>query len=289
MKKVLFALGAFLLTSIAITSTAHAVGAPTPWGWDLQLAHGEFGDRLRGFHTYLMYIITAITVFVLGVIFYIVVKFNRKRNPKPADFTHNTLLEIIWTVVPIIIVIAIMVPSLKLLYFVDKTEKADLTVKVTGYQWYWGYEYPDYGVTEFESRMIPTNKLKAGELRLFEVDEPLVVPVGKTVRVLLTGDPNGVIHAWGVPALGFKRDTIPGRMNEGWFRIEKPGVYYGACYELCGPDHSQMPVKVIGVTEEEFAAWVASKGGKMPTAEVAAAPSAEAAPTPATTQTTIKK
>ena len=159
-----------------------------------------------------------------------------------------------------------MIKSLGVLYYVDKNPKADLTVKVTGYQWYWGYELPDYSVAEFESRMIPTKDLKEGQPKLFEVDEALVLPVGKTVRVLLTADPNGVIHAWGVPALGFKRDTVPGRVNEGWIKIEKEGVYYGNCYELCGPDHSQMPVKVVAVSEAEFQKWVESKGGKMPSA-----------------------
>jgi len=280
MKKLLIFIVALLGTAVS-AKAAEIIGAPTPWGYDLQLAEGELPGIFRQFHNELLVVITLTCVFVLGLIFYICFKFSAKRNPKPSTVTHNTLLEIIWTVVPIIIVVVIMVRSLDVLYFVDKTEKADLTVKVTGYQWYWGYELPDYGVAEYESRMVQTKDLKNGQPKLMEVDEALVLPVGKVVKVLLTADPNGVIHSWGVPALGFKRDTVPGRLSEGWIKIEQPGVYYGACYELCGPDHSQMPVKVIGVTEEEFNAWVISKGGKMP--ELASPEAATPSSTPATT------
>lgn len=261
MKKILFTFAAFF--SMAISATAsEVVGAPTPWGYDLQLAKGELPEIFRQFHTELLILITVITLFVLALILYICIRFSAKRNKTPSNVTHNTKLEIIWTVVPILIVVVIMVRSLNVLYFVDKTEKADLTIKVTGYQWYWGYELPDHGVAEFESRIVPSKDLKPGQPKLLEVDEALVLPVGKTVKVLLTSAPTGVIHAWGIPALGFKRDTVPGRLSEGWLKIEQPGVYYGACYELCGPDHSQMPIKVIGVSQAEFDAWVVSKGGK---------------------------
>lgn len=262
----------FILAIISVAASAKAaevIGAPEPWGYDLQLADAELPNTFRQFHNELLVIITAITFFVLAIITYICFRFSAKRNPKPQKFTHNTKLEVIWTVVPIIIVVAIMIRSLGVLYYVDKTEKADLTVKITGYQWYWGYELPDYGVAEYESRLVATKDLKEGQPKLSEVDEALVLPVGKTVKLLLTSDPNGVIHAWGVPALGFKRDTVPGRLNEGWIKLEKAGIYYGACYELCGPDHSQMPIKVIGVTEDEFNAWVISKGGKLPNSEPA--------------------
>ena len=282
MKKILsimFILCASTLPALAQEGTS-VIGLPHNWGYDFQLADGELQNTFRQFHNELLVIITLITLFVLGLIAYICIKFRASKNKKPSTVTHNTKLEIIWTVLPIIIVVGIMVKSLNVLYYVDKAEKADLTIKVTGYQWYWGYELPDYGVSEFESRLIQNKDLKEGQPRLLEVDEALVLPVGKTVRLLLTGDPNGVIHAWGVPALGFKRDTIPGRVNEGWIKIKDPGIYYGECYELCGPDHSQMPIKVIAVSDAEFQAWVEKKGGKMPAApaidEAAPKPAAEA-------------
>ena len=280
MKKILSLM--FVLCAVAFSANAAELinAQPHNWGYDFQLADGELQNTFRQFHHELLIIISLTTLFVLGLIAYICIRFNAKRNPKPSNVTHNTKLEIIWTVLPIIIVVGIMVKSLNVLYYVDKTEKADLTIKITGYQWYWGYELPDYGIAEFESRIIPTKDLKEGQPRLLEVDEPLVVPVGKTVRLLLTADPNGVIHAWGVPAFGFKRDTIPGRVNEGWIKVKDPGVYYGECYELCGPDHSQMPIKVIAVSDADFQKWVESKGGKMPAApaidEAAPAPAAEA-------------
>ena len=271
----------FVICAVAFNvNAAELVNAqPQDWGTDLQLVDGDMQNVLRGFHSELMVIITIITLFVLGLIFYICVRYSAKRNPVPGTFTHNTKLEVIWTVLPIIIVVGIMVKSLNVLYYVDKTEKADLTVKITGYQWYWSYQLPDYGIAEYESHIIPTKDLKPGQPRLLEVDEPLVVPAGKTIRLLLTSDPNGVIHSWGVASFGLKRDTIPGHVNEGWIKIKNPGVYYGDCYQLCGPDHSQMPIKVIAVTEPEFEAWVLKKGGKLPTAAIdssAPAPDAEA-------------
>lgn len=245
-------------------ATAGKVFAPEDWGWFFQKSESELGKEMIDFHNYVFAIICVITAVVLGLMAYIIIKFKARPGKKPSKTTHNTLLEVIWTTIPILIVVAIIIPSIKLLYYVDKVEEADMTIKVVGYQWYWGYELPDYEVAEFESRMIPEKDLKEGQLRLLEVDEPLVLPVGKTIRVLVTGDPNGVIHAWGVPALKFKRDTIPGRVNEGWIKIEEPGTYYGQCYELCGPDHAFMPIKIVAVSESEFNEWVLSKGGKVP-------------------------
>lgn len=240
------------------------IAAPHAWGWFFQDDSSELGAKMVDFHNYVFAIITVITIVVIGLMAYIIIKFRARPGRQPSKTTHNTLLEVIWTTIPILIVVAIIIPSVKLLYYVDKTEEADLTLKVTGYQWYWGYELPDYGVAEFESRIIPEKDLKKGDLRLLEVDEPLVLPVGKTVRVLVTGDPNGVIHAWGIASLKFKRDTIPGRVNEGWIKIDEPGIYYGQCYELCGPEHAFMPIKIVAVKEAEFNEWVLSKGGKVP-------------------------
>lgn len=253
---------------IAITAALPAlasenVHAPHAWGWFFQTDNSELSNRMVDFHNYIFVIISIITIIVIGLMGYIIVKFSAKRGHEPSKTTHNTFIEVVWTVIPIIIVIAIIVPSMKLLFYVDKVEEADLTLKVVGYQWYWGYELPDYGVEEFESRIIPEKDLKEGQLRLLEVDEPLYLPVGKTVKVLVTGDPNGVIHSWGIPALKFKRDTVPGRTNEGWIKIEEEGLYYGQCYELCGPEHAYMPIMIRGVSEAEFEEWVLTKEGKI--------------------------
>lgn len=265
MKK-LFAFALLALTFAVMPAMAadENVHTATPWGWFFQPDSSELGQRMVDFHNYVFAIITVITIVVIGLMAYIIVKFSAKRGHKPSKTTHNTLLEVVWTVIPIIIVVAIIVPSMKLLYYVDTVEDADLTVKVVGYQWYWGYELPDYGVEEFESRIIPEKDLKEGQLRLLEVDEPLYLPVGKTVKVLVTGDPNGVIHAWGIPSLKFKRDTVPGRTNEGWIKIEEEGTYYGQCYELCGPEHAYMPIMIKAVSEAEFNDWITKKGGTVP-------------------------
>lgn len=248
-------------------SVTNVIGEPHEWGTNMQEGYNSFESKMRGFHIYMLWIIIPITIFVLLLIAYIVIRFNAKANPTPSKTTHNTMLEIIWTVIPILIVVAITIPSIKLLYYADRTEKADMTLKVVGYQWYWSYELPDQKVAEFESHVIPEEKLQQGQRRLFDVDEPLVLPVGKTVRVLVTADPLGVIHSWGVPGLAFKRDAIPGRINEGWFKIEKPGIYYGECYQLCGVDHAFMPIKIIAVSNDEFKQWVTSKGGQPAGAE----------------------
>lgn len=250
---------------LALSSeVAPKVHAPHEWGWFFQEDKSEIGKRMVDFHNYVFVIITVITILVIGLMAYIIIKFRAREGREASKTTHNTLIEVIWTLVPILIVVAIIVPSMKLLFFVDRTEKADFTLKVVGYQWYWGYEIPEYNVAEFESRIIPEKDLKKGDIRLLEVDQELVLPVGKTIRVLVTGDPNGVIHAWGIPSLKFKRDTVPGRINEGWIKIEEPGYYYGQCYELCGPDHAFMPIKIHAVSEAEFEDWVTKMGGKVP-------------------------
>lgn len=257
------------LAAVAETPTEAAldaakIHAPHAWGWFFQHDKSELGARMVDFHNYVFAIITVITIGVIGLMAYIIIKFRARPGREASKTTHNTLIEVVWTLVPTLIVVAIIVPSMKLLFYMDRTENADMTLKVVGYQWYWGYELPEYGVPEFESRIIPEKDLKKGDMRLLEVDQELVLPVGKTIRVLVTGDPNGVIHAWGVPSLKFKRDTVPGRINEGWINIAEPGVYYGQCYELCGPEHAFMPIKIRAVTEPEFEDWVTKMGGKVP-------------------------
>jgi cytochrome c oxidase subunit II len=235
-------------------------GMAKPWQYDYQEAASPVMERLVDLHQYIFYIITAITIFVTALLIYICIRFSKKNNPVPSKTTHNTMLEIAWTTIPILILIAIFVPSLRLHYYMDKTQEPDMTLKVTGYQWYWGYSYPDQKVDEYLSYMKPDDERKNGEPRLLAVDNPLVVPVGKKVRVLLTGA--DVIHGFAMPALGIKTDTIPGRLNETWFEVTRPGIYYGQCSELCGVKHGFMPIEIRAVEPKVFEEWVerAKKG-----------------------------
>ncbi len=225
-----------------------------PWQMGFQEAGSPTAERLFAFHDMLLYIETGIVLFVLAIMAYIVVKFNAKANPTPSKTTHNSLLEVVWTVLPILILVAITIPSLKLLYFTDRAEDPELTVKVIGNQWYWTYAFPDNGNFEFDSYMLEDDDLEEGQPRLLSVDEPLVLPIGTNIRFILhTTD---VIHNFAVPSLGLKLDTTPGRANETWTNITKPGDYYGMCSELCGVNHGFMPVHVKAVSKEDFEAWV---------------------------------
>jgi len=201
----------------------------------------------------LLPIIFAISAFVLFLLIYSIIRFRASKNPNPSTTSHNTFLEVVWTLVPCLILIVIAVPSFKMLYKQDTIPKADLTIKAIGYQWYWGYEYPDEKIA-FEANMIDTKNLKPGQPRLLETDNHVVVPVNKVVKVLITA--NDVLHAWTVPSFGVKRDAVPGRINETWFKAEKEGVYYGQCSELCGSRHAFMPITVKVVTEKQYADWL---------------------------------
>jgi len=234
------------------------------------------GREAAWFHNYLLLpIITVISIFVLALLLFVIIRFRRGAHPVPSRTTHNTTLEVVWTLVPVLILVAIAIPSIKLLGHQYNPPKADLTVKATGNQWYWTYSYPDHGGFELVSNMLPEKDAKArGEPRLLAVDERMVVPVNATVKVIVTA--TDVIHSWGVPAFWVKMDAVPGRLNETWFKAERPGVYYGQCFELCGQGHGFMPIAVEVVTQEQFAAWIASKGGKMPGAARPASPDATA-------------
>ncbi|NQU71751.1 MAG: cytochrome c oxidase subunit II [Rhodospirillales bacterium] len=221
---------------------------------DFQPAVTPVMRDIVSFHNGLLVVITLITLFVLGLMVYVMWRFNEKRNPTPSTTTHNSLIEVLWTVIPVLILIAILKPSLNLLYLSDVVPKADMTVKAIGHQWYWSYEYPDHGKISYDSVMIADKDLKPGQIRLLEVDNRIVVPVNKTVRVIVTAD--DVIHAWAVPAFGVKIDAVPGRLNETWFRAEREGIYYGQCSELCGVNHGFMPIRVDVVSERAFANWV---------------------------------
>ncbi len=234
--------------------------APQPWQMGMQPAATPVMESIQDFHNLLLVIIFAIALFVTALLAYVMLRFNEKANPTPSKTTHNTLLEVFWTVVPILILIVIAVPSFRLLYYMDKSQKPEMTVKVTGSQWYWTYNYPDQGNFTFDSLMIPDSDLKPGQLRLLEVDNRVVVPVDTDIRVLITA--NAVIHSWAVPALGIKTDAVPGRINETWMRITKPGVYYGQCSELCGINHGFMPIAVEALSKEDFQKWAAAAKAK---------------------------
>jgi cytochrome c oxidase subunit II len=253
------------------------MGQPTPGGIGLQPAASPLKHQAHFFHdAILMPIITGISLLVLGLIVWVVVRYNKKANPTPAKWSHNTLVEIVWTVLPVMILVGISLFSFRLLFAYHDMPTPDLTVKATGNQWNWAYEYPDQGVAEYISNMLPEAEAQAqGVPYRLAVDEPIVVPVGQTVRVLVTA--SDVIHAFALPAFGLKTDAIPGRVNETWFRAEREGVFYGQCSELCGVDHAFMPIQINVVSEAEFAAWVASKGGSMTPASAAAAPGGTAA------------
>lgn len=229
-------------------------GIAKPWQLNYQSAATPVMDQLHGVHNYLLVIITAVSVFVLGLLAFVCVRFRRNANPNPSATTHNTLLEIVWITVPVLILISIFIPSLKLHKYMNESQTPDLTLKVTGHQWYWGYEYPDHDIDKYLSNMKKAEDLEPGEPRLLAVDNPLVVPAGATVSVLLTGA--DVIHSFAIPSFGVKTDTIPGKLSETWFRVEEPGIYYGQCSELCGVQHGFMPIEVRAVEPDVFKQWV---------------------------------
>ncbi|KPF81036.1 cytochrome C oxidase subunit II [Brevundimonas sp. AAP58] len=253
------------------------MGQPTPGNIGLQPAASPVMHQATTFHNaILMPIIVGISLLVLGLLAWVVFRYNAKANPTPAKWSHNTLVEIVWTVLPVMILVGISLFSFRLLFAYHNMPTPDLTVKATGNQWNWAYEYPDQGVPEYISNMLPEAEAQAqGVPYRLAVDEPIVVPVGKTVRVLVTAA--DVIHAFALPAFGLKTDAIPGRVNETWFRAERTGIFYGQCSELCGVDHAFMPIQINVVTEAEFADWVASKGGSMTPATAAEAPGGTAA------------
>jgi len=241
---------AIIGAALAVGGYAYAeVGQPSPWEYGLQPSASPVMDDIEWFHGFLLWIITAITLFVMALLIIVMVKFNSKSNPVPSKTTHNTLIEVVWTIVPVMVLVGIAIPSFRLLFEQVDVPKADLTIKATGKQWYWSYSYPDNGKFEFDSLMVADK-----QPRLLGVDNEMVVPVNKIVRVQTTGA--DVIHAFTVPAFGIKIDAIPGRLNETWFKATKTGMFYGQCSELCGKDHAFMPIAVRVVSDQEFAAWV---------------------------------
>ncbi len=231
------------------------VGQPSPWQLGLQDAATPVMADIISFHNFLLWIITAISAFVLILLLIIIVRFNARANPTPSRTTHNTLLEVLWTIVPVVILVFIAVPSFRLLFLQLDEPKPDITVKATGKQWFWSYSYPDNGNFEFDSLIVADKDLKPGQPRLLTVDNEMVVPVNKVVHVLVTGA--DVIHSFAVPSFGIKIDAVPGRLNETWFKATAVGTYHGQCSELCGKDHAFMPITVRVVNDNDFTAWVA--------------------------------
>lgn len=269
------------LMTVGSAAAEDLMGQPTPGGIGLQPAASPLKVDAHHFHDYvLLPVITVITLFVLLLLVIVVFRFNKKSNPEPAKWSHNTLIEIVWTIVPVLILICISLFSFKLLFAYHDMPKPDLTIKATGNQWNWAYEYPDQGIGEYVSTMMTEEQVAAQGLPhsayRMAANEPIVVPVGKTVRVQVTAA--DVIHAFALPAFGLKVDAVPGRLNETWFRADRTGTFYGQCSELCGIDHAFMPIQINVVTQAEFEAWVAQKGGSMTyLADQAAAAQAQAA------------
>ena len=247
---------AFVVTSVTVFVSGAALaasGQPEPWQLGLQKSASPVMDDIAWFHDFLLWLIVAITVFVLALLVIVVIKFNARSNPVPSRVTHNTTIEVLWTVIPVLILVTIAVPSFRLLFYQLKIPPADITVKATGKQWFWSYSYPD-NKFEFDSLMVQTKDLKPGQPRLLAVDNEMVVPVNKVVRVLVIGAE--VIHSYSIPAFGIKIDAVPGRLNETWFKAEREGMYYGQCSQLCGRDHAFMPLAVRVVSDKEYAVWL---------------------------------
>jgi cytochrome c oxidase subunit II len=244
-----------LMASLAFLAAPHALAqAPVPWEMDMQPAFSPMKKEIIQLHNLVLVMITLITLFVAGLLAYVCYRFNEKRHPVPSQTSHHTGLEIAWTVLPVVILVIMAIPSFELIYFLDRTPTPDMTIKVTGHQWYWEYNYPDNGNVDVESRYVHDEDLKPGQLRLLDVDNQLVIPVGKKIRILTASA--DVIHSFFIPSLGAQRYAIPGRTIEMWLEADKPGVYYGECNQICGQDHSKMPISVHAVTEAEFNTWI---------------------------------
>lgn len=254
---------AFAQTAPAVAPQASApaaeapmVGAPIPWGMGFQASGGPIKDTITEFNTLVFYIVVAITIFVALLLAWCMWRYSAARNPVPSQTSHNTFLEIAWTVIPVLILVVIAVPSFRLIYYQDRARDADFTVTVTGHQWYWNYRMPDHGNFAFDSRPVFYEDLTPGQFRNLEVDEPLLIPVGRSVRVLTQGA--DVIHSFFVPSLGVQRYNIPGRTLETWMRADRIGTFYGQCNQICGTNHWFMPIVIRAVSQEEFDAWAAN-------------------------------
>jgi cytochrome c oxidase subunit 2 len=241
-------------TLVGLASHPALAQAPREWEMGMQPAFSPMKQGIIDLHNLVLVIITIITLFVGALLAWVCVRYNEKRNPVPSQTSHHTGLEIAWSVIPVLILVVMAIPSFRLIYYLDRTPNPDMTIKVTGHQWYWEYSYPDDGNVNIESRIIADEDLKPGDLRLLSVDNQLVIPAGKKIRVLTNSA--DVIHSFFIPALGAQRYAIPGRTIEMWLEADKPGVYYGECNQICGQNHSRMPIAIHAVTDAEFKSWV---------------------------------
>lgn len=248
-----------MATAAGGTAYAGQTGGPRPWQTNFQFAATPVMERIEGFHSFLLYIICAIVLIVLALLLVVIFRFNARKNPKPSRTSHNTTVEVVWTVIPILILLTIAIPSFRLLYYERDIPKAAMTVKTTGNQWYWSYEYPETDELSFDSilldgdALLKRRRIDPEAPRLLTTDNPVVVPVDTTVRMIVTA--SDVIHSWAMPSFGLKIDAIPGRINESWFHALQTGTYYGQCSELCGQGHAYMPIEVRVVTKQDFASW----------------------------------
>ena len=255
-----------------VASTVAAIANPQPWQMDFQPAVTPVMERIEDFHRLLLYIVVAISLLVLALLVWIVIRYNKRSNPVPSKTAHNTLIEIIWTIVPVIILVIIAIPSFKLLYYEAAIPTPDVKIKAIGKQWFWSYEYPGSaaGFTFDSTGLSDADAAKAGKPRLLGVDNPIYVPVNKVVEITTTGA--DVIHSWAIPAFGVKMDAVPGRLNNTWFKATKERVYYGECSELCGARHAFMPIAIQAVSKEDFAKWLEEAKKKFAAAPAGGAP-----------------
>ncbi len=251
--RVMIALAVAVTVTGALVAIAWAA-QPRPWQMGMQPPATPVKERLNAFHNELLVIIFLIAGFVMALLLYVIVRFNHRRNPVPSRTSHNTVIEVLWTVVPVLILVLIAIPSFKLMYYMDRVPNPAMTIKVTGHQWYWSYTYPDAKDLSFDSNIIPTADLKPGQKRLLDVDNPLVVPVDTNIQVLITS--TDVIHSWFIPSFGVQEYAIIGRLNHSWFNVERPGTYYGECNQICGVNHAFMPIKIVAMPKDAFQRWL---------------------------------
>jgi cytochrome c oxidase subunit 2 len=280
------AMGLVAMLGLALGGSAALADQPLPWQLGMQAAATPVTERIHQFHDELLVIIFAIALFVVGLLIYVMVRFNARAHPIPTRTSHNPVIEVLWTVIPVLILVTIAIPSFKLMYYMDRVPDSKMTIKVTGHQWYWEYAYPDQDNLDFNSNLIADQDLKPGDKRLLEVDNPLVIPVDTNIRVQVAG--TDVIHSWFVPSFGVQEYAVVGRLNEAWMHVNHTGTYYGECNQICGVNHAFMPIKVVVLSQADFDKWLAEAKTKfassdkprdaIPTQVAAAEPEAVVAP-----------
>jgi cytochrome c oxidase subunit 2 len=270
-------MGVVALAGIVASAAAAWADQPRPWELGMQESATPVHEHLAWLHDIIVLpIITVITIFVMALLAYVMVKFHHTRHPVPTRITHYPVIEILWTVVPVLILVAIAIPSFKLMYYMDEVPKASMTINVTGHQWYWSYAYPDEKIS-FDSNIVDDKDLKPGQPRLLTVDNPLVVPAGTNVRVIISS--TDVIHSWFMASFAVQEYAVIGRANESWFNVTKPGTYYGECNQICGINHSHMPIEVIALAKPDYDKWLAGAKTKFAVATPPVAPLGSAKPT----------